>query len=223
MNPELICKMFVADQLTCEAPWAWSHGADGDHLGFGLFYYAIVYTLKARVAVCLGSGGGFVPRLMRQAQRDLGIGSSARTILVDANDPSAGWGSPAWLDPTSFFRTAYADVEIVLDTTSHAAANFFGMRDISIDYLHIDADHSFAACLDDFLTYRRFLREGSVVTLHDTNWSGAGVKHVVDHVRTQADCEVIDFVDIGAGTALVRIGKPVEGSSYKALGTSDSP
>jgi hypothetical protein len=222
MNNELLNRTLVADQLMREAPWSGSHGADGDHLGFGLLYYALVYALKARVAVCLGSGGGFVPRLMRQAQRDLGIAGSSRTILVDANKPDAGWGSPSWLSPVSFFRTSYPDVEILLDTTSHAATAFFGPNRLIINYLHIDADHSLQACLNDFQTYRPFLRDGSVVTLHDTNFPRAGVRHVVDHVRTLGDCEVIDFPDVGVGTALVRIRGPVE-VSYQEHGAAPGP
>lgn len=69
----------------------------------GLIYYGFVYAQQAEVAVCLRLGGGFVPRMMRQAQRDLGIADRARTILVDANRPQAGWGAPAWLDEQLVF------------------------------------------------------------------------------------------------------------------------
>jgi len=59
---QLLNKSLITDRLMHDAPWSGSHGADGDYLGMGLFYYSIVYMLKARVAVCLGSGGGFVSR-----------------------------------------------------------------------------------------------------------------------------------------------------------------
>jgi len=216
MNSALLDKNVIEGCLTREAPWSGSHGADQDYLGFGMLYYAIVYALKARVAVCLGSGGGFVPRVMRQAQRDLGIAESSRTILVDGNNPAAGWGAPAWLARDSFFRTHFPEVEVVVDLTRNAANTFFEKNDLRIDYLHIDADHSFEACLEDFETYRRFLREGSIVTLHDTNFPGAGVSSVIEHIRTLSDCEVVDFPDVGAGTALVRIGKAASGSRFKS-------
>src|SRR6266436_227006 len=112
MSLELVNKRTIAESLTRDAPWSGSHGADNDYLGCGLLYYTIVYALQARLAVCLGSGGGFVPRLMRQAQRDLGIAPTSRTVLVDGNVPSAGWGSPAWLPADSFFRRSFPDVEI---------------------------------------------------------------------------------------------------------------
>ena len=107
MDVELLNKKAIAEYFTHEAPWSGSHGADQDYLGMGLLYYAIVYALKAQVAVCLGSGGGFVPRVMRQAQRDLGIGETSQTILVDGNHPAAGWGSPTWLDSKTHFLGSF--------------------------------------------------------------------------------------------------------------------
>src|SRR5215467_249049 len=187
----LIDPAFVEQTLTHEAPWCGSHGADRGYLGMGLVYYALVYATRAQTAVCLGSGGGFVPRLMRQAQRDLNL-DGARTVLVDGNRPEAGWGAPAWLPQGSFFRRTYPDVELIVQTTARAATEFFATQALTIDYLHIDADHSFEGCLADFNSYRQFLRVGSVVTLHDTNFHGAGVRHVVEHLRARGDCEVVE-------------------------------
>ena len=64
-----------------------------------------------------------------------------------------------------------------------------------------------ALCLEDFKAYRPFLHKGSVITLHDTNsrCAGAGVKQVVDYLRTLSDCDIVDFPTLGEGTALVRI------------------
>src|SRR5437016_12503971 len=132
MLPELLSQNVVTDYLTRDAAWKWSHGAEGDYLGMGLFYYSLVYGSKARMAVCLGSGGGFVPRLMRQAQRDAGIAVRSRTILVDGDVPDAGWGSPQWLEPDSFFRVHYPDVELVLESTSAAAERVFGAEGVRI-------------------------------------------------------------------------------------------
>jgi hypothetical protein len=205
MSDGLIDPAFVRSVLTHEAPWCGSHGAEDGYLGMGVLYYALTYLQKARLAVCLGSGGGFVPRLMRQAQRDLGMADSARTILVDANRPEAGWGSPAWLDTNSFFRRNFPDVEIIISTTAQAAADVFSKQGLTIDLLHIDADHSFAACLDDFRRYRPFLGPGSLVTFHDTGFPGAGVGAVIEYLRSRADCEIVDFSATGSGTAVVRV------------------
>src|SRR5688572_17442209 len=87
---------YIKDVLNRDAPWAGSHGSDGErYLGGGLLYYALAYMSRARLCVCLGSAGGFVPRLMRQAQRDLGL-EGARTILVDANIGLTAASHPRW-------------------------------------------------------------------------------------------------------------------------------
>ncbi len=83
-----------------------------------------------------------MPRLMRQAQRDLGVADTARTILIDGNCAEAGWGAPKWLSSDSFFRREFPDVELLLMTTRDAAQKYFAKRGYKIDYLHIDADHS---------------------------------------------------------------------------------
>jgi hypothetical protein len=145
------------------------------------------------------------------------MAETSRTILIDGNNSGAGWGAPTWLAQDSFFRTHFPDVEIIIDFTRNAVESVFRQHQIRIDYLHIDADHSFAGALGDFEAYRCLLHEGSVVTLHDTNCAGAGVKHVIEHIRTLSDCDVVDFPDIGQGTALVRIGKSVTASRFKSV------
>src|SRR5712671_1293470 len=110
---------YAAKYLTSEAPWHRGHGATLGFLGGGMLYYAFVYAIRARVAVCLGSGGGFVPRILRQAQRDMRRSRSV-TYLVDANLPEAGWGSPQWLSEKSLFRKEFPEVRIILATTTDA-------------------------------------------------------------------------------------------------------
>ena len=204
MNRRLVDSELVETLLTRESPWCGMHGAQDGYVGTGLLYYTLTYATRAEIAVCLGSGGGFVPRLMRQAQRDAGIADASRTILVDGNMPEAGWEAPQWLDPESFFRVNYPDVEIILARTSDAAAAL-AAQGVQINYLHIDADHSFEGCLDDFVRYRPLLHPGSLVTLHDTNYPGAGVRYVLEHLRARADCDLLDLVEASTGTALLRI------------------
>ena len=51
--------------------YRWTHGATDYNLGDGLLIYAIVQTMRYKNLVCLGSGGGFIPRIMTQARVDL--------------------------------------------------------------------------------------------------------------------------------------------------------
>lgn len=112
IDMSLINKRYIRDSLNYCAHWAASHGSDeNEYLGAGMFYYSLLYMLKARFCVSIGSGGGFVPRVMKQAQRDLDL-SDARTVLIDAN--LAIGAVPQWLDERSFFKTQFPDVEIIV-------------------------------------------------------------------------------------------------------------
>ena len=86
-STSLLNKDFIKSHLTAADPWCRTHGSENgsEFLGAGMLYYGLAYSLRARTCVCLGSGGGFVPRLMRQAQRDLEIEGS-RTFLVDGTN-----------------------------------------------------------------------------------------------------------------------------------------
>jgi hypothetical protein len=209
----LVDKQYIAGTILNEAAWSESHGAAGEFLGTGMLYYSLAYMHRAQVAVCLGSGGGFVPRLMRQAQRDLGL-SGARTILVDANLPEAGWDSPKWLDDDSFFRRQFPDIELRVEKTIDAAYSYFVPNSIKIDYLHIDADHSFLACLFDFQVYSTLLSPNGVISFHDTSTErekavkNMGVPEVIRHIRNMKEWDVLDFPNLGAGSAVVKRKPP---------------
>ncbi len=207
----LLNKQFITSALTVDDPWCSSHGsADGsEDLGAGMLYYSLAYALKARTCVCLGSGGGFVPRLMRQAQRDLDLQDS-RTILVDgaqqvSEERKEIWGSPGWVSEDSTFRTNYPEVEIVLKLTEAAFEEFFLPNGISIDFLHIDADHHYAGVKRDWDLFRTLVSERGVITLHDTvNYrEPCGVPQLVEEIRQSGEYEVVNF-PIAYGTAVVK-------------------
>lgn len=160
---ELVNKEFIQSHLTKQAQWSCLHGAQGDYLGSALLYYALVYSMKAKVCVCLGSGDGFVPRMMRQAQRDLNLEDS-KTILVDGNQGI--WGRPHWIAEKSFFKENYPEIEIIIDSTRHVAQE--KASEWQIDYLHIDADRSIRGAFRDFQDYVPFMAKHGIITLHDT-------------------------------------------------------
>lgn len=157
--------MFPKEQLNriCRhSPFMESHGASRDDrfLGLSLMYYTIVYSMKASLAVCVGSGGGFVPRLMKEAQRDLGRG---RTVLVDGN--CGDWGRPDWLAETSPFRQEYPDIELMIELSIEASKKF---NDSTIDFIHIDADHSYEMILQDLNSWFPKVKTGGIITMHDS-------------------------------------------------------
>lgn len=184
-NQEVINKIINEDRF------AVSHGAQGDYLGVGVLYYGLTYMLRAQIAVCLGSGSGFVPKLMRQAQRDQDIPGS-KTYLIDAD--ISGWGNPDYHGRETKFRQNYPEVILIKEKTIDAVKHF---SPLSIDYLHIDADHSYEGVKADHAAYYPLVKSGGIITFHDTVSPDCGVK---DFLLT----EFIEHLNIkiGNGTAV---------------------
>lgn len=168
----------VGDQVLRDVPYRWSHGATDDHLGDGLIIYSLIQYMRAKVCVCLGSGGGFVPRIMTQARIDLhsqGIfegnpdynwGDIGTTYVVDAMNGIGGVVN--WFNEESFFRRTFYP-RIINDTTANAFHNFFVLQDIKIDYLHIDAGHSYENVREDFELYSQLMSPNGIISIHDTD------------------------------------------------------
>ena len=207
----LVNKEFITTHLTVDDPWCSSHGSENgsEDLAAGMLYYSLAYSLRAKTCVCLGSGGGFVPRLMRQAQRDLGLKGS-RTLLVDGSEKVEQakkdiWGSPYWVAEDSTFRTNYPEIEIVLNLTEYAFRDYFQPNNLNIDYLHIDADHHYEGVKLDWDLYSTLVPKEGVITLHDTvNFrEPCGVYRLMDEIREQGEYEMVNF-PIAYGTAMLR-------------------
>jgi len=160
--------------------YRWTHGATDLHLGDGLLIYSAIQYMRAKVCVCLGSGGGFIPRIMSQARMDLHDqkifdgeklmewGNIGTTILVDASNGVGGYTD--WIEKDSFYRTHFPS-RVILDTTENAYYNFFVKEDIKIDYLHIDAGHTYEDVKQDFDLYSKLLSPNGIISIHDTDES----------------------------------------------------
>lgn len=158
--------------------YRWTHGATDKHLGDGILIYAAIQYMRAKTCVCLGSGGGFVPRIMTQARMDLHDqeifegqklmewGDVGTTILVDANNGINGYTD--WVDENSFLRSNFP-CRIIIDSTENAFYNFFIKEDIKIDYLHIDAGHSYENIRQDFELYSSIMAPHGIISIHDTD------------------------------------------------------
>ena len=160
-----------------KVPYRWSHGADDMHLGDGMIVYSLIYFHKFKNLVCLGSGGGFIPRIMTQARYDLSQegfykevsmewGDNGSTYIVDACNGFNG--EVDWAEEDSLFRRHFHP-KFIKETTENAYHNFFVKQDIKIDYLHIDADHTFEGCKKDFELYSQQMNKGGIITIHDTD------------------------------------------------------
>ena len=105
----------IEDDNTILKPveYRWTHGATDFHLGDGLLIYSMIQYMRAKVCVCLGSGGGFIPRIMTQARvdlydteifegnRDYNWGDIGTTFIVDAANKVGG--NVDWLPEDSLF------------------------------------------------------------------------------------------------------------------------
>lgn len=158
--------------------YRWSHGATDWDLGDGLLVYSIVQFYRAKVCLCIGSGGGFIPRIITQARLDLysqGIfdgnmdlnwGDIGVTYVVDANNGIGG--NPDWLGEDSFYRKTFYP-RLIIDTAENAYYNLFVKEDIRFDYIHIDGDHSYNGVKQDFELYSTLLSTNGIITIHDTD------------------------------------------------------
>lgn len=171
-------KTHLTNNLDEPIPYRWTHGATDLHLGDGLVLYALIQHMRAKNCVCIGSGGGFIPRIMTQARKDLheqgiftgdpGIswGDIGVTYVVDACN---GIGGPNDLErETSFFRSVFQP-RFIKATSEEAYYNFFVPQDIKIDVLFIDGDHSYEGVKLDFELYSKLLAPKGVVILHDSD------------------------------------------------------
>ena len=105
---------FIKERITTNngdtVPYRWTHGATEEHLGDGIVVYSMIQHMRAKNCVCIGSGGGFIPRIMTMARQELhyqGIfegdnnpnwGNIGATYLVD---PCNGIGGPSTVDSSS--------------------------------------------------------------------------------------------------------------------------
>jgi hypothetical protein len=158
--------------------YRWSHGATDTHLGDGLLVYSLIQLNRAKVCVCIGTGGGFIPRIMTQARFDLwqqGIfegnpskewGDIGTTIIIDASNGIGGFTD--WTEENSFLRIQFQP-QVILETSERAFYDYFIRQDIKIDYLHIDGDHSYEGVKKDFELYSQILSDNGIITIHDTH------------------------------------------------------
>ena len=172
LNRGWIYDSITRNQDSGSVSYRWTHGASDVYMGAGIFYYAIPYFLKAQVCVCLGSGGGYVPRLMIDATWELGETNMypeneyGEVYVVDATNSVNG--EVDWADEDSYLREKF-NPKFLNTTTEDAFYNFFVKRDVKIDYLHIDAGHTYDDCKQDFDLYSTIMNENGIISIHDSD------------------------------------------------------
>jgi hypothetical protein len=191
------------DTIIAESKWSESHGANGSYAGVGALYYSIPYVLMAKKCVCLGSGAGFVPKLMLEAQKELvksNLIPGCDVHLVDAN--IGPWGRPVYGDTGII---GYDDIQFHKMTTDEACELFD-----EIDYLHVDADHTYDQVLQDLNNYGNRMSKSGVwaITVHDTYNKSDGDHPEIGSYLAAKDWATANYLNIinfpfGCGTALI--------------------
>lgn len=171
-------KNYITNNDNQPVPYRWTHGATDLHLGDGMIVYSLIQHMRSKICVCIGSGGGFIPRIITQARVDLheqkifegnsdkNWGDIGTTYVVDACN---GIGGPNDLEnEESFYRKKFPP-RFIKSTSKDAYYNFFVLQDIKIDLLFIDGDHSYEGVKLDFELYSNLLTEKGIILIHDTD------------------------------------------------------
>lgn len=171
-------KNFITTNGDEPVPYLWTHGATTEHLGDGMIVYSMIQHMRAKVCVCIGTGGGFIPRIMTQARMDLhkqGIfegnsdqnwGDIGSTYVVDACN---GIGGPNDLENEESFYRKHFNPRLIKETSEKAFYDFFIRQNIKIDVLFIDGDHSYEGVKLDFELYSTIMNDNGIIMIHDTD------------------------------------------------------
>jgi hypothetical protein len=173
---------FIKNNITSNQgepiPYLWSHGATTEHMGDGIMVYSTIQHMRAKNCVCIGSGGGYIPRIITQARLDLhkqnifngnndfNWGDIGVTYVVDACN---GVGGNNDLENEHSFLHKVFIPRFIKSTSVDAFYDFFIRQDIKIDFLFIDGDHSYEGVKKDFELYSTILSEKGIIMLHDTD------------------------------------------------------
>jgi hypothetical protein len=112
----------------------------------------------------------------------------------------------------------------VLKLTEDAFNDFFVPGNISIDYLHIDADHHYDGARRDWDLYRTLVPNNGVITLHDTtNYrEPCGVPQLVDEIREEGEYDIVNF-PLAYGLAIAKKILTVEEYMAASKATRTTP
>jgi hypothetical protein len=201
----------------------WTHGATSKHLGDGIMVYSLIQHMRYKSCVCIGTGGGYIPRIMTQARIDLydqGIfegdrayswGDIGCTYVVD---PCNGVGGQSTIDDEKGFYRTHFYPRFIKETSERAYYDFFVREDITIDLLFIDGDHSYEGVKKDFDLYSKLVSPHGIILIHDTDKSYSetlivsedakkdffpfdGPSRLVEELKNNSEWVVMDLFNYG--------------------------
>ena len=96
---------------------------------------------------------------------------------VQYSDPpaiSSGWSKEKWEDTCerTYSRLFKYNAARIIRLPSVRAGRLFEIG--SLDFVYIDAKHTFESCQTDIMTWLPKIRLGGILSGHDLNWKGVG-------------------------------------------------
>jgi lipopolysaccharide biosynthesis protein/FMN phosphatase YigB (HAD superfamily) len=132
------------------------------------FAFWLVTALQPRTLVELGTHQGVSYAAFCEAVVRAKLETRCSAVDTWVGDPQAGfYGEEVYAGLKAFHDQRYAAFSELLRQNFGDAAAYF--QDGSIDLLHIDGYHTYAAVRHDFETWRAKLSTRAVVLFHDTN------------------------------------------------------
>lgn len=195
----------------------------GGFAGGGMLYYGIVSANLPKVAVVIGSGAGFVPRIVAQAQRDSeDLSPDSITYFIDADIDITSFDSGQNYGAADLVNVRLDKNLFMMKMRSSYAAQLFKNENIKIDYLHIDGDHSVKGIVEDWKYFYRLLSKDAVITFHDLN-SVRDVEIALKQIKQiSPTIEYIVFNNAGVGVVVAQLGG-LSVKNAKACSLNDNP
>lgn len=193
-----------------------SHGINSDNT-IPIIESFIKFT-KPNICVCIGTGDGLIPRVLRQSQINSGK-INGKTILIDLGETMGAMPDKIH-NLNSKFRKIYPDIDVFKGFSVPNGINYLKNNNIhNIDILWIDGDHSFEGSLNDFKNYSKLLSNNGFIFMHDTlpngqnnkqpDWCGVNKTIQYIHENYKNEFELINIVGNknrkpGTGFAIIK-------------------